>query len=931
MISPGDKIKHYEIIRLIGKGGMGEVYLAHDTILDRRVALKFLSEELQSDAKTRERFLREAKSAAALDHPFICKVFEAGDFGGKAFIAMEYVEGQNLQEKLATEKLPLRESLRIVSEIAEALEEAHEKGIVHRDLKPANIMITPHGHTKVMDFGLAKRVQPLGGDFARTLTQASITGQGMISGTIDYMSPEQARGDAVDSRSDIFSLGIIFYEMIAGKHPFSKLTPVETLSSILRDSIPPPHISPKTVNPLVSPILRKALAKDLAQRYQNVGDFITDTKKVQREISGGNRLFYRRLPVLAASVIIVALLVVFILRFMRPGGPGQPEKGPVPISVLIADFENKTGDPAFDGSLEPALRISLEGAPFISIYQSTKARGIATQIDPNSMGRLKPQIAQSIGQREGINVVVNGNIESSGDGYIIKMWAVDVATAKSISEPVQKIKTKGEVFKAADGLAAKLRSDLGDVPPESAKAMAKETFTTASPEAWKAYNQAQEFEILAKYDEAIEQYRRAIKEDPDFGRAYSGLGAIYANRGQLQEAEKYYQMAMARIDRMSDREKFRTRGGYYLMKQNHLKAIEEYSALVAKFPVDSAGHSMLAYAYFLGRNMAKAVEEGRYGANLDPKKITSQINLAWYAIAAGDLELGEQQAKKVLELSPSFMKGYVCQALSALSQGRSDQAVQSYEKAKTLSPLGASFAATGLADVALYEGRLAAATAILKEGITADLAQGSKFHYHAAYKWVTLADALLLQRQKAQALEAVDRAVSLSNKEDILFSAARIYLRAGQENKALDLAKELSNQVPPVSRAYAKLIEGERSMAKGDIAEAIKLFREAQTQVDTWLGRFDLGQACLEAKAFTDAYSEFEECLKRHGETLAIFLNDVPSYHYYPPVYYYLARAQEGLGSPAAAESYRKFLRIKEKAEETDPLIDDARKRLKNL
>ena len=929
MVSPGDKINHYEIIRLIGKGGMGEVYLAHDTILDRRVALKFLAEELQSDAKTHERFVREAKSAAALDHPFICKVFETGDFAGRAFIAMEYVEGKNLQKKLETEPLPLRESLRIVSEIAEALEEAHEKGIVHRDLKPANIMITPHGHTKVMDFGLAKRFQPLGGDSARTLTQASISGQGMIAGTINYMSPEQARGDPVDSRSDIFALGIIFYEMISRKHPFSKSTPLETLTSILKDPAPPPHITPKSLNPMVSPLLRKALAKDIAQRYQNVSDFITDIRKVQREIAGRERPFYRRWPLIAAGVAVAALLAVLILRFLPPRGGSKAETGPSPISVLIADFENKTADPAFDGSLEPALRISLEGAPFISVYQSTKARGLATQIDPSSKGRLTPQIAQSVGQREGIHVVVNGVIESSGHGYTIKMWAVDVVTSKNISEPVQKINTKTEILKAADGLAAKLRSDLGEAPKESAKVIAKETFTTSSPEAWKAYSQAQEFEILAKYEEAIEQYLKAIEEDPDFGRAYAGLGAIYANRGQLQEAEKFYQLAMARIDRMSDREKYRTRGGYYLMKQNHLKAIEEYSALVARFPVDSAGHSMLAYAYFLGRNMAKAVEEGRYGANLDPNKVTSQINLAWYAIAAGDLELGEQQAKKAIGLNPSFMKGYVCQALAALGQGRLDQAVQSYEKAKTLSPLGASFAATGLADIALYEGSLSAAVAILKEGITADMAQGSKFHYHAAYKWVTLAEAFLLQRQKAQALDAADRAVSLSRKEDILFSTARIYLLAGQENKALDLAKELSNQVPPVSHVYAQLIEGEKNMARGNTAEAIKLFREAQAQVDTWLGRFALGKACLEVKAYTDAYSEFEECLKRHGEALAIFLNDVPSYHYFPPVHYYLGRAQEGLGSPAAAESYRVFLRIKEKAAELDPLIEDARKRLK--
>src|SRR4030042_5982125 len=223
MFAHGEKVKHYEIIELIGKGGMGEVFLARDTILDRKVALKFLPDELEGDTRTRDRFVREAKSAAALDHPFICKIYETGEWHGKAFIAMEFIEGQTLQDRIEQERLGLNDSIRITLEIAEALENAHKAGIVHRDLKPANIMITSQGHKKVMDFGLAKRVLPGGGsaELSRTLTQASLTERGAIAGTIAYMSPEQARGESVDPRSDIFSLGIILYEMLSGKHPFS--------------------------------------------------------------------------------------------------------------------------------------------------------------------------------------------------------------------------------------------------------------------------------------------------------------------------------------------------------------------------------------------------------------------------------------------------------------------------------------------------------------------------------------------------------------------------------------------------------------------------------------------------------------------------------------------------------------------------------------
>ncbi|MFC2161003.1 serine/threonine protein kinase [Acidobacteriota bacterium] len=239
MPEPGDRLKHYKIEKLIGKGGMGEVYLAHDSQLDRKVAIKFLPPELAADEPTKTRFEREAKAAAALDHPFICKVYESGEEGGKSYIVMEYIEGQNLQERMDAKPLSLIDSLKIALEISEALEKAHKKGIIHRDLKPPNIMITLQDHVKVMDFGLAKKIMPVGSDLEQTLTQASITEKGTIAGTLAYMSPEQAMGKKLDDRSDIFSLGIIIYEMFSHKHPFSKTTPIETLSAILKD--PPPH------------------------------------------------------------------------------------------------------------------------------------------------------------------------------------------------------------------------------------------------------------------------------------------------------------------------------------------------------------------------------------------------------------------------------------------------------------------------------------------------------------------------------------------------------------------------------------------------------------------------------------------------------------------------------------------------------------------
>jgi tetratricopeptide (TPR) repeat protein len=457
----------------------------------------------------------------------------------------------------------------------------------------------------------------------------------------------------------------------------------------------------------------------------------------------------------------------------------------------------------------------------------------------------------------------------------------------------------------------------------------KETFTTTSLEAMKAYADAQELNALGKQEEAIKGYLRALDNDPNFGRAYSGLAAIYYNRGRPQEAERYYQEALKRIDQMNQREKYRTRGGYYLFKLNSKGAIEEYSALSEQYPEDDLGHSMLAFAYFLDHNMRRAFEEGSHALELDPHHINTRYNLSWFALAAGELERANQEANTLVEQNPSFEKSYLVRALSELAQGQSAKAAKTYQQLESVSPLGASLASTGLADLALYEGRLGDAIDILTKGIASDIE--NNYSDRAAYKYNMLAHIYFLQDKKNLALESAQKAISLSKRGDILFEAAQVFVFIGQNDKARSLAAELSRKVEPENQAYAKLIGGEMSMARGDPTGALNLFREAQAFVDTWLGHFALGRAYLDAEAYTEAYSEFETCLKRSGETISIFLNDLPSFHYFSSVYYYLGRAQEGLGSDAATDSYQKFLKIKEKADEGDALVEDARKRLGSL
>ena len=699
MAKPGDKIKHYEILDQLGKGGMGEVFLAQDTALDRKVAIKFLPEEMQKDATARMRLLREAKAAASLDHPFICKIYETGEIESKAYIVMEYIEGKDLRNKLDEGLLPLRDSLQMALEIAEALEEAHGKGIVHRDLKPANIMLTPQGHAKVMDFGLAKQILPAGEEaITKTLTQASLTEQGAMVGTLAYMSPEQAKGETVDARSDIFSLGILLYEMTSGNHPFSKTSPIETLSSILRDPTPAISVTPKVVNPVLSPILRKAMAKDPADRYQKVAELVVDIRKLLRDTVGGSRILLRGWPLVVGAILIVAMVLTGIWWFTRPPEVGLPMKSPIKVSVLLADFQNKTGDPVFDGVLETTLGLSLDNASFISIYDTKQARRQAIQLKPSSEGRLDLELAQLISRSQGIYAVINATIEPSNGGFLIKVWAVDPSSSQTIGEVEQKISSKQDVFKAADVLSAKLQAELIDIPPDTTETLMKETFTTTSLEAMKAYADAQELDALGKQEEAIKGYLRALDNDPNFGRAYSGLAVIYYNRGQPQEAERYYQEALKRIDQMNEREKHRTRGGYYLFKLNSKGAIEEYSDLVEQYPGDAAGHSMLAFAYFLDHNMMRAYEEGSHALELNPHHIYTRYNLSWFALAAGELERAHQVAHTLVEQNPSFEEAYLVRALSELAQGQSAQAAKTHHQLESVSLLGASLASTGLAE-----------------------------------------------------------------------------------------------------------------------------------------------------------------------------------------------------------------------------------------
>jgi tetratricopeptide (TPR) repeat protein len=439
-----------------------------------------------------------------------------------------------------------------------------------------------------------------------------------------------------------------------------------------------------------------------------------------------------------------------------------------------------------------------------------------------------------------------------------------------------------------------------------------------------SYARAQELQYQGQYAEAMAEYRRALTHDPELGRGYAGLAALLVNQGEREQAEAQFEQALARVDRMSEREKLRTRGAYYLFRRDAAKAVEQFRGLVEQYPADTAGHANLALAYFYAGDMARAMEGGRRAVEIYPSNVPQRNNVALYALYAGDFETAEKEARAVLAMNAGFEKAWLALALAQLGAGQIAEARATYERLGALGPRGASFASTGLADLALYEGRPREAVPLLESGVAGDLAQNNAGA--AAHKSAVLAGALLQLGRTREALAAAEKAAAGSRQESVLVPVGRVYLAVGQEAVALKLTSELGARWQPAPQAYARLLEGEAELRRKRPREALRLFLESQKLADTWLGRFDLGLAYLDLGAFPEAHTELDACLKRRGEAAAVFLDDVPSFRYLPPVHYYLGRAQQELKSPQAAASYQLFLQVKARGD--DPLAPDARARL---
>ncbi len=910
----------YEILQNLGEGGMGAVYKARDKEVDRLVALKVIRPDLATNPEILQRFKRELVLARQITHKNVVRIYDFGDAEGVKFITMEYVDGEDLKSILRkTGKLPPAEAVSVMQQVCRALDACHSEGVIHRDLKPSNVMRDKLGKVLVMDFGLAQSAQTFG------LTQT-----GALLGTLEYMSPEQAQGHELGPTSDIYSAGLIFYELLAGKAPFEAPSAMASLLKRSHEHAVPASVVEKSVPRPLSNIVSQCLEPNASNRYQSVAELLADleayqpstptvsTRVVRRPVAGDS--IYKYLAIVLSVLLLATATFVFVKSRIWTTNTVQP----APVSILVSDFANDTSDPVFDETLEPAFSVAMEGASFISSFNRGTAHRIASKLQPG-LTQLNEQLARLVATREGVSIVVSGSINREADAYRLTVRAIDSVTGKILTNESEKV-AKQDVLVAMGKLAAGIRKALGDKTPESVQLAAAETYTTRSLEGAHEYALAQMAQFTGNYKDAIEHSLKALQFDPELGRAYAVLAVVYNNMKQPQQAENYFKLALSKIDHMSDREKYRTRGAYYLVAREPDKAVEELQQLVDRYPADNTGLANLALAYFYRRDMARALEEGRRAVQIYPKNTIQRNNVGLYAMYAGDFDAAIREQRSVIEMNPNLVLGYVGTALPQLALGHPDEASATYHQLDKLGPDGISAAAAGLADVALYQGRTSDAIKVLEAGISGDMA--SKNPDGAAVKLATLAQAQLAGNP-AEATGAAERALAASHEIPIQFWVARTYIGTNQDAKALAIAHDFGSRLDADPQAYGKLIEGEIQLKRGRPQEALKSFLESRKIADTWMGRFDAGRAYVEAGAFAEAESELEICQKRRGEVTALFLDESPTYYLFPPVHYYLGRAQEGLKSPAASESYQTFIAIKNGGQ--DPLLADATKRLAAL
>ncbi len=973
----GRKLGDYEVLGFLGRGGMGEVYLARDPSLGRKVALKLLLADFTRDEARVRRFVQEAKAVSALNHPNIITIHEIGEADGRHYIATEFIEGQTLRQQLVSERLKISAALEITIQIAGALAAAHAARIVHRDIKPENIMVRPDGLVKVLDFGLAKLTEQAA-PISEFDTQATTptrfrTEPGVIMGTVSYMSPEQVRGGEVDARSDLFSLGVVCYEMIAGRRPFTGATSSHVIVAILeQEPIPLSQYAPEVPAELQR-IVSKALRKDREKRYQRVKDLLADLKTLKQRVeteaepagvqtsedhgvvvtaddlqpalqptvpalapgSGigtatrlmisaerlvGKLDFYRRA---AAAALIAVIIAAAAAVFYFSRSPALTEKD----TVLLADFANQTGDEVFDSTLKHALAVQLEQTPFLNLFPEDRIRETLQYMNRSPESRVTKELAREICQRQGVKALLAGSIARFDRRYSIILEAINSQTGEPIASALAEAEDKDQVLRTLGKAATRLRERLGESLSSIRKFDAPiEQATTSSLEALKAWSRGVELSRSSKQREAIPFFQRAKELDQNFAKADVALSVAYINLGQLENAAEYAAKAFALRERVTERERFDIATNYYvLVTGDLLKAIEVAELWRQTYSRDYGPLSRLASLYRLIGQLEKSLDVAREASQLNPRASAPYVNLG--ASLAQLNRFDEAQAIIEQAMQQQLDGQRLRRDLYQIAFVKGDAAAMKRQVDWANGKPDEHWAVYWQAQSASFAGRLRSAQDLYARAAASIIQRNPE---RAAW----FVEASLLRGAACglcQPVKAVDDPRKLASSRinvqsfvPVTASRALALALCGETGRAQSLADEVARSNPDSTLANAiwlPVIRAAIEIERGNADHAIRFLQPATAYERAALlwPTYLRGQAHLRRKSGMEAAAEFQKILDHRGWDAASPL--------WPLAQLGLARAAALAGDKARSrQAYQDFLALWKDADSDLPILVEARR-----
>ena len=946
---------------------MGEVYLAQDRRLKRNVAIKLLPAEFTANADRVRRFEREAKSASALNHPNIVTIYEIGQANGSHYIAAEHIEGKTLRQHFIPERMSLRETLDVAIQVTSALSAAHRAGIIHRDIKPENVMVRPDGYVKLLDFGIVKLSEnrPTAPE-SGTSTINETTEPGTVMGTVRYMSPEQARGQAVDARTDIFSLGVMLYEMVTGCAPFEGESIADIFAAILHEEPLPITDYSADIPKEFQRIVSKALRKDRRERYQEMNDLLVDLKNLQEELqiqsklgcAPGNKSFdkwadqktltlltdaaqtaitqsdiSRHFPSSAEYLVsqikshklsaIVALALVAITTaaaaFYFNREPVLTEQD----TILLADFVNTTGDSIFDGTLKQGLAVQLGQSPFLHLFPDVRVRQTLRLMGRPPDERVTAEIGSEICERQGLKAVIVGAIAPLGSHYVVTLEAANGRNGEVLAREQTEAESKEQVLKALSRAASRLREKLGESLGSIQKFDAPLEVTTSSLEALKAFSLGLEQTQTGKFLEAIPFYKRAVELDPQFGYAYGTLAVNYYNTRQPRLAAEYAEKAFALRDRMSELEKLRITSFYYAFVTGEVdKGIETVQLYKQTYPRDERGPLNLSDRFGMIGQFEKAVAEGNRALLLNPNNAVAYWNLADSLTRLSRFSEARETCDQAIQQKLDTIALHYF--LYQIAFAESDPAAMQQQLTWASGRLDEYMALDWQNGAAAFGGQWRRAQDFSRRSI--DLAARSDAREVAARYAAEAALRAAVLGKRNQAKTAAAESLALEHNQVSLARLTLALALCGEASQAQSSVEELVKHYPRntlVNGLWVPIIKAALELQRNNPAQAIQLLeatRRYEPAAEFW-PQYLRGLAYLSLKSGDEAAAEFRRILDHRGEaTLSVL---------YPLARLGLARAIAVTGdSEKSRAEYQSFFELWKDADADLPILIEAKQRL---